>query len=148
MNLEKFTERSRGFIQAAQTIAMRESHQRLAPGELGAGAGQPEQDGHQQRGERHAQERRGISQPAARQHPGRGPVAARQPPPHRHAAGNQRQQRCRQQHCSRRRRDVAIERAAGGRDAGASRPISSPFGCSASGGVSFLRVTVIFVGLL
>jgi ATP-dependent Clp protease ATP-binding subunit ClpB len=31
MNLEKFTERSRGFIQAAQTIAMRESHQRLAP---------------------------------------------------------------------------------------------------------------------
>ncbi len=31
MNLEQFTERSRGFIQAAQTIAMRESHQRLAP---------------------------------------------------------------------------------------------------------------------
>ena len=31
MNLEKFTERSRGFLQAAQTIAMRESHQRLAP---------------------------------------------------------------------------------------------------------------------
>ncbi|MCV2881896.1 ATP-dependent chaperone ClpB [Actibacterium sp. XHP0104] len=31
MNLEKFTERSRGFIQAAQTIAMRESHQQLAP---------------------------------------------------------------------------------------------------------------------
>src|SRR6056297_1450649 len=31
MNLEKFTERSRGFIQAAQTIAMRESHQKLAP---------------------------------------------------------------------------------------------------------------------
>ncbi len=31
MNLEKFTERSRGLIQAAQTIAMRESHQRLAP---------------------------------------------------------------------------------------------------------------------
>ena len=30
MNLEKFTERSRGFIQAAQTIAMRESHQKLA----------------------------------------------------------------------------------------------------------------------
>ena len=29
MNLEKFTERSRGFVQAAQTIAMRESHQRL-----------------------------------------------------------------------------------------------------------------------
>ncbi|SMC78691.1 ATP-dependent chaperone ClpB [Primorskyibacter flagellatus] len=31
MNLEKFTERARGFIQAAQTIAMRESHQRLSP---------------------------------------------------------------------------------------------------------------------
>ncbi|MBU2959633.1 ATP-dependent chaperone ClpB [Citreicella sp. C3M06] len=31
MNLDKFTERSRGFIQAAQTIAMREGHQRLAP---------------------------------------------------------------------------------------------------------------------
>ncbi len=31
MNLDKFTERSRGFVQAAQTIAMRESHQRLAP---------------------------------------------------------------------------------------------------------------------
>jgi len=34
MNLEKFTERSRGFMQAAQTIAMRESHQRLAPEHL------------------------------------------------------------------------------------------------------------------
>ena len=31
MDLNKFTERSRGFIQAAQTIAMREGHQRLAP---------------------------------------------------------------------------------------------------------------------
>ncbi len=31
MDLSKFTERSRGFIQAAQTIAMRESHQRLSP---------------------------------------------------------------------------------------------------------------------
>jgi ATP-dependent Clp protease ATP-binding subunit ClpB len=29
MNLEKFTERSRGFLQAAQTIATRENHQRL-----------------------------------------------------------------------------------------------------------------------
>ena len=29
MDLEKFTERSRGFLQSAQTIAMRESHQRL-----------------------------------------------------------------------------------------------------------------------
>ncbi len=34
MNLEKFTERSRGFIQAAQTIAMREDHQRLLPEHL------------------------------------------------------------------------------------------------------------------
>ena len=34
MNLEKFTKRSRGFMQAAQTIAMRESHQRLAPEHL------------------------------------------------------------------------------------------------------------------
>jgi len=34
MNLEKFTERSRGFIQAAQTIANRENHQRLAPEHL------------------------------------------------------------------------------------------------------------------
>ena len=31
MNLEKFTERSRGFLQAAQTIAVRENHQRLTP---------------------------------------------------------------------------------------------------------------------
>ncbi len=34
MNLEKFTERSRGFIQAAQTIAMREDHQRVLPDHL------------------------------------------------------------------------------------------------------------------
>ncbi len=34
MNLEKFTERSRGFVQAAQTIAMREDHQRLSPEHL------------------------------------------------------------------------------------------------------------------
>jgi ATP-dependent Clp protease ATP-binding subunit ClpB len=31
MDLSKFTERSRGFIQAAQTIAQREDHQRLSP---------------------------------------------------------------------------------------------------------------------
>ena len=31
MNLEKFTERSRGFLQAAQAIAVRENHQRLTP---------------------------------------------------------------------------------------------------------------------
>ncbi|MFP4328022.1 MAG: ATP-dependent chaperone ClpB [Paracoccaceae bacterium] len=34
MDLSKFTERSRGFIQAAQTIAMRESHQKLGPEHL------------------------------------------------------------------------------------------------------------------
>ncbi|MEM6323788.1 MAG: ATP-dependent chaperone ClpB [Pseudomonadota bacterium] len=34
MNLEKFTERSRGFLQAAQTIAMREGHQALTPEHL------------------------------------------------------------------------------------------------------------------
>ncbi|MFM2389891.1 MAG: ATP-dependent chaperone ClpB [Pseudomonadota bacterium] len=34
MNLEQFTERSRGFLNAAQTIAMRESHQRLTPEHL------------------------------------------------------------------------------------------------------------------
>ncbi len=34
MNLEKFTERSRGFLQAAQTIAMREQHQRVVPEHL------------------------------------------------------------------------------------------------------------------
>lgn len=31
MNFEKFTERSRGFVQAAQTIALREGHQRFLP---------------------------------------------------------------------------------------------------------------------
>jgi len=31
MDLSKFTERARGFIQAAQTIAIRESHQRILP---------------------------------------------------------------------------------------------------------------------
>ncbi|MCP3969373.1 MAG: ATP-dependent chaperone ClpB [Rhodobacteraceae bacterium] len=34
MNLEKFTERSRGFLQAAQTIAMRENNQQLVPEHL------------------------------------------------------------------------------------------------------------------
>ncbi len=34
MNMEKFTERSRGFIQSAQTIAMREGHQRVVPEHL------------------------------------------------------------------------------------------------------------------
>src|SRR6476620_5292168 len=31
MDFEKFTDRSRGSIQAAQTIAVRENHQRIAP---------------------------------------------------------------------------------------------------------------------
>ena len=31
MDLTKFTERARGFIQSAQTIALRENHQRLEP---------------------------------------------------------------------------------------------------------------------
>ena len=34
MNVEKFTERARGFLQAAQTIALREGHQRLTPEHL------------------------------------------------------------------------------------------------------------------
>ena len=31
MDLNKFTERARGFVQAAQTIALRDGHQRLVP---------------------------------------------------------------------------------------------------------------------
>jgi ATP-dependent Clp protease ATP-binding subunit ClpB len=34
MNLEKYTERARGFIQSAQTVALREGHQRLTPEHL------------------------------------------------------------------------------------------------------------------
>ncbi|TMV10487.1 ATP-dependent chaperone ClpB [Arenibacterium halophilum] len=34
MDLNKFTERARGFVQAAQTIAMRDGHQRLVPEHL------------------------------------------------------------------------------------------------------------------
>src|SRR5689334_21397230 len=34
MDLEKFTERARGFLQAAQTIAIREFHQRIGPEHL------------------------------------------------------------------------------------------------------------------
>jgi len=34
MNLEKFTDRARGFLQAAQTVAQREDHQKLAPEHL------------------------------------------------------------------------------------------------------------------
>ena len=34
MEIEKFTERARGFLQAAQTIAIREFHQRITPEHL------------------------------------------------------------------------------------------------------------------
>ena len=34
MNMEKFTERSRGFLQSAQTIAIRENQQRVMPEHL------------------------------------------------------------------------------------------------------------------
>src|SRR3546814_5060209 len=34
MNFEKFTERSRGFVQAAQTLAMGQCHQQLTPEHL------------------------------------------------------------------------------------------------------------------
>ena len=31
MNLEKFTDRARGFLQSAQTVALRMNHQRITP---------------------------------------------------------------------------------------------------------------------
>ena len=34
MDFEKLTERVRGFVQAAQTIAVRENHQRIVPAHL------------------------------------------------------------------------------------------------------------------
>ena len=34
MNFENYTERSRGFVQSAQTLAMREGHQQLTPEHL------------------------------------------------------------------------------------------------------------------
>ena len=34
MNFEKYTERARGFVQSAQTLAMREGHPQLAPGHV------------------------------------------------------------------------------------------------------------------
>src|SRR3546814_26885 len=34
MNLEKFTDRAKGFLQSAQTVAIRLNHQRLAPEHL------------------------------------------------------------------------------------------------------------------
>src|SRR6476659_9329386 len=34
MNIEKYTDRARGFVQSAQSLALREGHQQLAPGHL------------------------------------------------------------------------------------------------------------------
>ena len=34
MDLEKLTDRARGFLQAAQTIAVREHHQRITPAHM------------------------------------------------------------------------------------------------------------------
>ncbi|TXN00857.1 hypothetical protein FV219_12645, partial [Methylobacterium sp. WL122] len=34
MNFEKYTERARGFVQAAQNLSMREGHPQLQPGHL------------------------------------------------------------------------------------------------------------------
>ena len=34
MNLEKFTDRAKGFLQSAQTVAIRLSHQRISPEHL------------------------------------------------------------------------------------------------------------------
>ena len=38
MDLEKLTDRARGFLQAAQTIAVREHHQRITPAHYAQGA--------------------------------------------------------------------------------------------------------------
>ena len=34
MNIEKYTDRARGFVQSAQSLALRESHQQFAPEHL------------------------------------------------------------------------------------------------------------------
>jgi len=34
MNIEKFTDRARGFVQSAQSLALREGHQQFAPDHL------------------------------------------------------------------------------------------------------------------
>jgi ATP-dependent Clp protease ATP-binding subunit ClpB len=34
MNLEKFTDRAKGFLQSAQTVAIRMNHQRISPEHL------------------------------------------------------------------------------------------------------------------
>jgi ATP-dependent Clp protease ATP-binding subunit ClpB len=38
MDLEKFTDRARGFLQSAQTVAVRMNHQRITPGAPAEGA--------------------------------------------------------------------------------------------------------------
>ena len=37
MNFEKYTERARGFVQSAQSLAMREGHPQLAPARVPPG---------------------------------------------------------------------------------------------------------------
>ena len=34
MNIDKFTDRAKGFLQSAQTVAIRMNHQRIAPEHL------------------------------------------------------------------------------------------------------------------
>ena len=34
MNIDKFTDRAKGFLQSAQTVAIRNSHQRITPAHL------------------------------------------------------------------------------------------------------------------
>ena len=34
MNLDKFTDRAKGFLQSAQTVAIRNNHQRITPAHL------------------------------------------------------------------------------------------------------------------
>ena len=42
MNLEIFTDRAKGFLQSAQTVAIRMSHQRIAPEHLEIATAEPE----------------------------------------------------------------------------------------------------------
>ena len=70
MNLEKFTDRAKGFLQSAQTVAIRMNHQRIAPEHLlkalledeqGMAAGLIARGGRQRRGGA-ARDRRGAGQ--------------------------------------------------------------------------------------
>ena len=74
MNLEKFTDRARGFLQSAQTVASRMNHQRIAPdpsaqgaarGRAGHGRGADRARRRQRRGGA-ARDRRGAGQDAGR----------------------------------------------------------------------------------